>query len=98
MTSTRVHIFQDEDLFDEVRLGPQQTYKRTTEKPRLRLNRVKMAAKNKEAKKKSALNAKKPKSQNSNILADDADPVEIIVLDGILDRKDETEEDFTKFV
>ena len=52
MTSTRVHIFQDEDLFDEVRLGPQQTYKRTTEKPRLRLNRVKMAAKNKEAKKK----------------------------------------------
>ena len=44
LTSTRVNIFQDEDLFEEVRLGPQQIYKRTTEKPKVRLNRVKIAA------------------------------------------------------
>ena len=61
MTSTWMNIFQDEDLFEEVRLGLQQPNKRKIEKPRLMLNRVKMAAKNKEAKT-SASNAKKLKS------------------------------------
>ena len=56
-----MNIFQDEDLFEEVRLGLQQPNKRKIEKPRLMLNRVKMAAKNKEAKT-SASNAKKLKS------------------------------------
>ena len=61
MTSTRVNIFQDEDLFEDLRLGLQQPNKRTIEKTRLMLNRVEMAAKNKEAKT-SASNAKKLKS------------------------------------
>ena len=71
-------------------MGLQQPNKRKIEKPRLMLNRVKMAAKNKKAKT-SASNTKKLKSQNQHIFADDADPVEIAVLDGMLDRKDETE-------
>ena len=44
-----MNIFQDEDLFEEVRLGLQQPNKRKIEKPRLMLNRVKMAAKNKKS-------------------------------------------------
>ena len=69
-TLTIVNIFQDEDLFEEVRLGPQQTFKRATEKPRIRLNRVTMAAKNEESKT-STPNAKEPKFQNPNIFAKD---------------------------
>ena len=62
-----------------MRLGPQQTFKRTTERPRIRLNRVRMATEN---------DAKEPKSQSQNIFAEDTDLVEIAILDGIFDKKE----------
>ena len=39
-TSNMLNIFQEEDMFEEVILGPQQTFVRTTERPSVRLNRV----------------------------------------------------------
>ena len=63
-------------MFEEVRLGPQQT----TERPRVRLHRVKEH------------DANEPKSQNRNIFAEETDPI-----NGMLDIKDETEEEFTQF-
>ena len=46
LTPIRVKAFQDQDLFEVVLLGPQQTYKRTTGKTKVRLNRVKIATEN----------------------------------------------------